>query len=39
MSVSFQDGAIHARGKAKVIGIDDQAAQGKSLAGTKEASR
>ena len=38
-SVSFDDAAIHARGEAKVIGIDDQTAHRVSLAGGREESR
>jgi len=33
MSVSFRDGAVHSRGQAKVIGIDDQTPHRDSLAG------
>ena len=35
MSVSFDDGAIHARGESKVIGIHDQTTHRVSLAGRK----
>ena len=36
MSVSLEDGTIHARSEAKVIGVNDQTAHRVSLAGRKK---
>ena len=36
MSVSLEDGTIHARSEAKVIGVNDQTAHRVSLAGRRK---